>query len=57
MKTYRSFDTNEIWTEEEIMEEYEGIPELIEQYPNFSEYLEHLLDLGRQRVGGIVEVE
>lgn len=59
MKQYRNIDTNEIWTEDEIRDEYESIfstdSEFAEKYPTFEDNLEHMLDLGRQRVGGIVE--
>ena len=53
---YMNFDTGEVWTEEEIKEVYEAEYELHEQYPTFEEYLEHLIDLGKQKVGGIVEI-
>lgn len=56
MKQYMNFDTGEIWTEDEIREVYEGIPGCIDDYPTFEDYLEYLLDLGRQKVGGIVEM-
>lgn len=52
---YRNFDTNEIWTEEEIREIYDCEESLQDNYKTFEEYLEHLLDLGKQQVGGIVE--
>lgn len=53
---YKNFDTNELWTREEIEAGYNSEPDLIDKYPTFEEYLEYLLDLGRQRVGGIIEV-
>lgn len=53
--TYRNIDTNEIWTREEIEEIYNSEESLQEEYGTFDEYLEHLLDLGRQRIGGVVE--
>lgn len=53
--TYRNIDTNEIWTKEEIEEIYNSEANLLEEYETFEEYLEHLLDLGRQGVGGVVE--
>lgn len=56
MKKYMNFDTGEVWTEDELREVYEGIPELIDDYPAFEDYLEYLLDLGRQKVGGIIEM-
>lgn len=55
MKTYRNIDTNETWTMEEIEEIYDSEESLQEEYGTFDEYLEHLLDLGRQRIGGVVE--
>lgn len=54
---YMDFDTGEVWTEEEIQEVYKAEYELREQYPTFDDYLEHLIDLGKQKVGGIVEIE
>jgi len=54
---YRNFDTNELWTEKEIKEAYEAEESLKENYGTFAEYLEHLLDLGRQRIGGIIEAD
>lgn len=52
---YISIDTNEVWTEEEIREIYDSEESLKEQYETFDDYMEWLLDLGRQRSGGIVE--
>lgn len=57
MKKYQNFDTGEIWTADEIREIYEAEGSLLEQFPAFEDYLEHLLDLGRARTGGIVEIE
>lgn len=54
MKMYRVIDTNEICSEEEIrasFEHYKREPEI--GNTTFEDYLEHLLDLGRQKVGGI----
>ena len=56
MKKYMNFDTEEVWTEDEIREVYDGIPECIDDYPTFENYLEYLLNLGRQKVGGIIEM-
>lgn len=60
MKAYKNLDTGEIWTEDEIFGEvkliYEGEPSLTDEYPTFEEYLDHLLDLGRQGIGGLIEV-
>ena len=55
MKEYKNIDTNEIWTEDEIRYEYNHEAELQEQYSTFEEYMDHLLDLGRQKIGGLVE--
>ena len=54
---YRNFDTGEIWTEEEIREAYECESDLQENYETFEEYLEYLLHLGKQAIGGIVEAD
>lgn len=51
---YRNFDTNEIWTEEEIKEIYDHEKDLQIHFKTFEKYLEYLLDLGRQQAGGIV---
>lgn len=55
MKTYRDFDTNNEWTEEEVKELYEQMWELHEVFPTYEEYLEYQLHLGRQKIGGLVE--
>ena len=52
---YRNFDTNELWSLEEIKEIFDGERELQEQFESFEDYIEHLLDLGKSRAGGIVE--
>ena len=57
MKKYRNIDTNEIWMEEEIRAEYDADYELAERYESFEDYMDYLLDLGRQKIGGLVEVE
>lgn len=57
MRQYKNFDTGEIWEEDEIRQIYESEVSLLEQFQSFDEYLEHLLDQGRARTGGIVEVE
>ena len=57
MKTYQNFDTGEIWTEDEIRKEYEAEESLLEQYPTFENYMEHMLSQGRAKTGGIVEIE
>ena len=54
---YKNFDTGELWTEEEIREEYNAEEGLAESYGTFEDYLEYLLSLGMQKVGGIVEAD
>ena len=53
---YRNIDTNEIWTADEIREIYEAEESLKEQYGTFEQYLEYLLTIGGQKIGGVVEV-
>lgn len=55
MKRYMNLDTGEIWTEEEIRFEYNREQNLQETYSSFKKYLEYLLDLGKQKIGGIEE--
>ena len=55
MKTYKSIDTGESWTADEIREIYEAEESLKEQYSTFEQYLEYLLELGKQKTGGIIE--
>jgi len=52
---YQNLDTGELWTKEEIEEAYRNNSELVEQYQTFENYFEHLLELGREHSGGIVE--
>lgn len=56
-KMYMCFDTGFFWTEEEIREGYDGDYDLQNDYPTFEEFFEHLLDLGKQKIGGLVEVD
>lgn len=56
MKEYKNLDTGEIWTEEEIRFEYDHDQNLQETYSSFEKCLEHLLDLGKQKIGGIEEL-
>ena len=57
IRKFKDFDTGELWMEEEVRQAYEEMPELLEEYPTFEEYLEHALKLGEDRVGGIIEIE
>ncbi len=52
---YRNFDTGERWTELELIDIYEQTPEVHEDYPTWESYLEHMLNLGKQGIGGLVE--
>lgn len=56
MRKYMNLDTGEVWTEEEVREAYEDLKGELD-YNNFEEYLDHLLSLGAQKIGGLVEVE
>lgn len=52
---YMDLDTGERWTELELIEIYEQTPEVHEDYSTWESYLEHMLNLGRQGIGGLVE--
>lgn len=56
MKKYMVIDTGEIWTEEELKEVFEQFRDEM-QYESFEEYMEKMLSQGRQRTGGLIEVE
>lgn len=54
---YRNLDTGEVWTAEEIEKEFNNFRHEMEGWEekSFDEYMEHLLDLGKQGSGGMVE--
>lgn len=57
MKSYKNIDTNKIWEEEEVKENYEMFKDKMDKsYESFEDYLEHLLDMGRNGSGGLVEI-
>lgn len=56
MKKYRDIDSGEIWTEEELMEQYELFKDEM-QYESFDDYMDDMLSKGRQRITGFEEVE
>lgn len=55
-KVYMDFDTGNFWSLEELREHYERHAHEM-SYDGFDGYLEEALNLGIQRVGGLVEVE
>lgn len=57
MTYYKNIDTNEIWELGEIKAIYDSEYDLQKEYDSFSAYLNHLLALGQQKVGGIVETK
>ena len=58
MKTYRDINTGEVWTEDEIRKAFEAFRyEMKETYDSFEEYMDEMLRLGRDKVGGLVEGE
>lgn len=63
MKKYRNIDTGEIWTEEEVKESFEQFrDEIIDdagnpKYSSYEEYIEEMLNQGRQKIAGLEEVE
>ena len=63
MKKYMVFDTGEICTEDEVKESFEQQQyEILDdddniKYESFEAYMEDMLSLGRQRIGGMIEIE
>ena len=56
MTIYMDFDTGEEYTLEELKTIYNQFKDEM-QYDSFEDYLEKMLDLGRQKIGGLVEIE
>ena len=57
MRYFKNFDTGEIWTREEIKKSFDAVRyELPDPNMDFDVYLENLLALGRDGVGGLVEI-
>lgn len=56
MKKYLVLVTGEIWTEEEIEQAYNQFKEEM-KYSSFEDYMEHMIQLGKYREGGFIEVE
>ena len=63
MKKYMHLNTGEIYTEDEIKHDFEMFADDIldkdgnRKFDTFEEYFDHELQLGRDRVGGYVEVD
>lgn len=59
MRLFRNFDSNETWTLEELEKEYEDFRDEMNMpsLDTFEEYLDWLLFLGREREGGLIEIE
>lgn len=53
---YKDFDTGEKYTLNELKATYKQFENEM-QYDSFEDYLEKMLDLGRQKIGGLVEIE
>lgn len=55
---YMNIETGEIFSEEEVRKLYEQFSweDDLRKYNDFSEYLDHMLELGRNRQGGLVEI-
>ena len=53
---YKDFDTGEEYTLDELKAIYKQFEDEM-QYDSFEDYLEKMLDLGRQKIGGLVEIE
>lgn len=56
MTTYINIDTNVCYTESELKHDFELFKAEM-QYESFEEYLEAMLDMGKQGVGGLAEVD
>ena len=55
MKKYLVLATGEIWTEEEIEQAYNQFREEM-KYSSFEDYMEQMIQLGKYREGGFIEV-
>jgi hypothetical protein len=53
---YMDFDTGEKYTLDELKAIYKQFEDEM-QYDSFEDHLEKMLDLGRQKIGGLVEIE
>ena len=53
---YKDFDTGEEYTLDELKATYKQFENEI-QHDSFEDYLEKMLALGRQKIGGLVEIE
>lgn len=53
---YKDFDTGEEYTLDELKATYKQFENEM-QYDSFEDYLEKMLDLGRQKIVGLVEIE
>ena len=56
MKKYRDIDSGEIWTEEEVREQFEQFKDEM-PYESFDDYMDDMLSKGRQRITGFEEIE
>ena len=56
MTIYMDFDTGEKYTLDELKVIYHQQEDEM-QYDSFEDYLEKMLDLGRQKIGGLIEIE
>lgn len=54
---YMDFDSGELWTLDEIKDIYYANDEDFQVYASFDDYLNYLLLLGKQRIGGLIEVD
>lgn len=60
MRKFYIWDTDEIWTEDEIRENYEMYKDesdYMSSFDSFEDYIDDQLSLGRSGQGGIKEVE
>ena len=54
---YMDINSGEIWTEDEIRNGFESEPELWDSFNgDFDGYIDFLLDMGAQKIGGIIDV-
>ena len=54
MKAYMNFDTGVFYTEEELKDSFDLYNE---EDISYNEWLDHQLNLGRQKIGGLEEIE
>ena len=57
MRKYMDYDTGEIWTEKELLDEFFRYDGKDENGVSFEDYLEEALKEGQERTGGLIEID